>query len=628
MKWSALALALLFAVPGAAAAERTPTELARVVRQAPRSPEASAAIEELGRRGIPGWRALANLVRDLSRKDTVAARRAVRTLAAGDEEGRRKALRGTYSTTRATEVRVALLTALARWYPVDSTLLHAALRDDRLPERGALFDELIRKGLVPEVIRACLREEQLAMRAYDELVRRGVSPDMEELTVVALSAARQGFRRRFAWHFAKRLKRGGHWNLVRGIAALVGGKDEAASRGAHVLLLTVSGKDIIPDRDLWVSWIAARQDRYEIPREDSDGAVAAAVLRGVDYLREDLLADGASVYKRAPQYPEYTTGATALTILALRAAGVPKDDPAIVKALETSILKEDVGGEWILHPQPVHGTYVISLVAMALAELDREEHRHRIQSLANRLAAGQLDSGQWTYRCGYRYKARVESSRRFGDNSNTQYAILGLRAAAKAGAEIQPHVWMRAMTFWLGCQQWDGGWGYGHRLRSGRERSMTPAGIASVAICMEGLYGRKAARRIMSQESIRRGLVRQGELLIHRGYLNVDHYTFYGVERACVLTGTRLFNDYDWYRAGARDLLRRQDDDGSWRKTGGINWEYGPAIDTAYAVLFLKRATTPVAGQRKDGIVVVPRAARQGSRTRRSSDTRQSQKGQ
>jgi hypothetical protein len=616
----ALLLSLLFAATGAAAAEPTNTALARVVRNAPHSPEARAAIEELGRRGIPGWRALANLVPELSRKDTLAARRVVRTLAAGDEKGRRKALRGVYSTTSAMEVRAAVLTALARWYPVDDTLLHAALRDDRLPAREVLFDELIRRGLVLETIHACLRDDRLALRAYDELVRRGVSPDMEELTVVALSVARQGVRRSFARQFARRLKRGGHWNLARGIAALAGGKDEAASRGAHLLLLTVSGKDIIADRDLWISWIAARQDRYEIPPEASDGAVAAAILCGVDYLRADLLADGASVYQRAAENPEYTTGATALTILALRAAGVPKDDPAIVKALRTSILKEDNGGVRILHPQRVHGTYVISLVAMALAELDRKEHKHRIQSLANRLAAGQLDSGQWTYRCGLRYKARIEGARRFGDNSNTQYAILGLRAAAKAGAEIQPYVWMRAMTFWLGCQQWDGGWGYGHRLHSGRDRSMTPAGIASLAICMEGLYGREAARRVMRQESIRRGLVRQGELLIESSYDNVDHYTFYGVERACVLTGTRLFNKYDWYRAGARDLLRRQDDDGAWRKSGGINWQYGPAIDTAYAVLFLKRATTPIAGQRKDGIVVVPRnRARRSGRTRRSS---------
>ncbi|MHC4817604.1 MAG: hypothetical protein ACYTF8_06090 [Planctomycetota bacterium] len=617
MNRCAFALALLCAAPSAAA-ERTPTELARVVRQAPHSPAARAALAELGRRGVPGWRALASLIRHLSRKDVVAAGFAVRTLAAGDEEGRRKLLRGTYATTGAPEVRVALLTALARWYPVDAKLLHAALRDDRLPAREALFDELVRRGLAPELIHACLRDEQLALRAYDELVERGVSPGVEELAVVARAAACRGLQRRFARQFAERLKRGGRWNLARGIAALVGGPDEAASRGAHVLLLRVSGKDIVPDRDLWVSWIAARRDRYEIPPEDSAGAVAAAVFCGVDYLRADLLADGASVYQRSPGNATYTTGATALTILALCAAGVPKDDPAIVKALRTSILKEDKGGVWILHPQRVHGTYVVSLVAMALAELDGEEHRHRIQALANRLAAGQLDSGQWTYRCGDRYKARVAFFRRFGDNSNTQYAILGLRAAARAGAEVQPYVWMRAMTFWLGCQEWDGGWGYGHRLHSGRERSMTPAGIASIAICMEGLYGRRAARRILGQESIRRGLVRQGELLIQWGYRDVDQYTFYGVERACVLTGTRLFNDYDWYRAGARDLLRRQDDDGAWRRTGGINWRYGPAIDTAYAVLFLKRATTPIAGQRKDGIVVVPSAARQGGRARRS----------
>lgn len=608
MTRNAFVLALLVAGTAVGAPDRTPSELARVVRTKPRSAEAGAALEKLARRGRDGWRALAALARDLSRKDEEVASRVVRLLASGDEEERRAALRGVYRTTGSSPVvRAALLAGLARWYPTDAELLHGALRNDKLPGREELFDVLARRGLPVDEIRACLHEGPLAWRAYDELVQRDISPDHKELEIVARSAAMQGHRLSFALGFARRLKRGGHWNLLRGVAALVGGADEEAARGAHLLLLTVSGKDIIPDRDLWFSWIAARHDRYEVPTADSDGAVAAAVFRGADFLRKDLLEDGASIYARSGAgASSQTTGATALTILALRAAGVPDDDPAIVKALHTSILKEDKGGQWILHPQRVRGTYVVSLVAMALAELDVEKHRYRIQSLANRLAAGQLDSGQWTYRCGDRYKARVRQARRYGDNSNTQYAILGLRAAAMAGADIQPYVWMRAMTFWFGCQEPDGGWGYGHRIDSGRERSMTPAGIASVAICMEGLYGRKAARRIMSQEAIKRGLVRQGELLLQWGYSNVDHYTFYGVERACILTGTRLFNDYDWYRAGVRDLLRRQEDDGAWRKTGGINWGYGPAIDTSYALLFLKRATTPIAGQRKDGIVVVP----------------------
>ena len=51
-----------------------------------------------------------------------------------------------------------------------------------------------------------------------------------------------------------------------------------------------------------------------------------------------------------------------------------------------------------------------------------------------------------------------------GDNSNTQYALLGLNAAGEAGVAIPPEVWNAARAHWAACQLPDGGWGYRRRI--------------------------------------------------------------------------------------------------------------------------------------------------------------------
>ena len=50
-----------------------------------------------------------------------------------------------------------------------------------------------------------------------------------------------------------------NWELARKLIQLVDGKDDELARGAHMLLMTISGKEIAPDAGLWTSWLAARE---------------------------------------------------------------------------------------------------------------------------------------------------------------------------------------------------------------------------------------------------------------------------------------------------------------------------------------------------------------------------------
>ncbi|MHC5543017.1 vWA domain-containing protein, partial [Singulisphaera rosea] len=64
-----------------------------------------------------------------------------------------------------------------------------------------------------------------------------------------------------------------------------------------------------------------------------------------------------------------------------------------------------------------------------------------------------------------------------------------------------------------------------------------------------------------------------------------ETYYLWSLERVCVALGLRLLGDFDWYSAGAKELLRRQRDDGSWPEE-----QWGSLPNSCLALLFLRKA--------------------------------------
>ena len=77
-------------------------------------------------------------------------------------------------------------------------------------------------------------------------------------------------------------------------------------------------------------------------------------------------------------------------------------------------------------------------------------------------------------------------------------------------------------------------------------------------------------------------------------------------ERAGVLTGTAWVGTHDWYLEGAEYLLKAQRPDGSW--SGSSELAQMQQVDTCFALLFLKRATTRLHTPTKarDGTATAP----------------------
>ncbi len=305
-------------------------------------------------------------------------------------------------------------------------------------------------------------------------------------------------------------------------------------------------------------------------------AVNKAVDRGVEYLISKQQLDGTWNHGRKPR-----VGCTALVLYTLLSSGVAPLSPAVELAathLECEPLPDQ--------------TYDCALMIMALSAHDPERHHERLEDLVQRLVG-------WEAQGGWSYGSRIPGRQ---DLSNTQYAVMGLWAAARAGIRVPKGIWGPVA---YGLERYsgsDGGFGY---LQDGRGStgSMTAAGVAALAISRDHLgldpeqrrkdkYGAldaidEGSRWLGSHFSVTRNPQHGG------GHLG---YYLYGLERAGALVPTTQFGDHLWYEEGARQLVTDQHPRGNWRSTLG-----GGLPETCFGLLFLRRATAPKTGLASKG---------------------------
>ncbi len=292
--------------------------------------------------------------------------------------------------------------------------------------------------------------------------------------------------------------------------------------------------------------------RAAVTREE----VERAIRDGVRYLKQGQKADGSWADVNGDAH----TGTTSLVTLALLTAGEKPDSPAVRKA--SSYLRT-------FGPDQLNSTYSIALQTMVYAAADPQRDLLRIAANVNWLETAQIKPGDavpWPGSWAYSSSKRAQP----GDNSNSQYALLGLNAASEAGVPIKPEVWALARAYWEHCQKRDGSWAYTPDSAASTA-SMTCAGISSLVIT--GL------KRFQGQESIQGDQVNNcgkgvasmslqrsidwlaNHFQVGQNYGNGQQwklYYLYGLERAGRLGGLRFFGQHDWYRLGAEELVHEQ----------------------------------------------------------------------
>lgn len=299
---------------------------------------------------------------------------------------------------------------------------------------------------------------------------------------------------------------------------------------------------------------------------------------------------------------DFKAGTTSLAILALLNSGSSEDDPRVANGLKylRGLRIEDL--EATAGQKP----YEISLVLQALAAV-KQKDRVKIARLADLLVAYQKSNGGW------KYDRPTGPGDDAWDNSVNQFALLALREAAMTGHAVDPKVWRNAQDLFLKSQIGNldapggAGWAYDADDTTAYG-SMTVAGLASLHITSSmvqrdenvGPDGRIDCCVPTGDPRVRKSL-KAGERWMASHFSVTDNpqgprqfylYYLYGLERAGRLGGIRFFGGYDWYRAGAEQLVRTQNRrTGSW--SPGADAAYA-VVDTCFALLFLSKGLAPV----------------------------------
>ncbi|MGH7169546.1 MAG: hypothetical protein ACRELG_04625 [Gemmataceae bacterium] len=320
-----------------------------------------------------------------------------------------------------------------------------------------------------------------------------------------------------------------------------------------------------------------------------------AIDRGIVCLRKK--------HNKHNQYRKYL-GLLGLTLLE---CGIPAGDASVQEI-----------AAWIRsRRRDLTQTYELSLAILFLDRLGEPRDQPLIRTFGQRLLFGRLNCGAWTYSCQINDPKRYQSTvpliirwpgtpihkhpnrvRRVvyrGDNSNTQFAILGLWVAQRHGVPSHSAL-LATEQYFRATQLADGSWSYHPNARLWRD-SMTCAGLMSVAMRYGAIGGQGRDIRPDHPLHVHDGAINQGLRALAQSLDKISVvgdriigveardplYFLWSLERMAVIYDLKKIGPREWYPWAAEMLVATQRPDGGW--TG-----LGDPIGTCFALLILKRS--------------------------------------
>lgn len=342
--------------------------------------------------------------------------------------------------------------------------------------------------------------------------------------------------------------------------------------------------------------------------------IDAAIKRGVAFL------------KKTDNYGR--TGMNAFVAYTLLKTGESPDSPYIQNCLKNILAdhnQKNDKGETVYRPGSDYN-YCAGVQLMVLEAISPEQYQDQIKTTTKFLISTQQPGGSWFY---------PEDKANNGDTSITQYAILGLWAAERAGVLVPTQVWDNAARWHLKTQLPNGAFSYhpGDRTASAPRHTMSVAGTGSMFVISRQLYPNGVARTspvaangsgakkkfgflekvnltekeksdeeknlitkpTIALASLQAGQKRGANWVVNnynvRNPTGWPNYYLYGIERIAALADAKKLGPHDWYADGARQLLLTQLEDGSWKGSGNIS------AATCLAIIFLSKATVKTLGR-------------------------------
>jgi RNA polymerase sigma factor (sigma-70 family) len=299
----------------------------------------------------------------------------------------------------------------------------------------------------------------------------------------------------------------------------------------------------------------------------SEAPVQAAVTRAQKYLKSRQR-NGNWEQGLAQQFSGFEAGPTALVLLALLESGLDARDEAVAAGLS------------YLRGIRSQMTYVASLQTLVLCQV---AFKAGDQALVQRNVDYLLQCHSRSPRGAF-YGWSYGEALRVTDNSNTEYAVRALGAAARRGIRIDSQVWKDIREYYLLTQQADGGWCYSNGLSTTSTLTMTCAGASGLLLAGRQLDDRPAG----VAAALDRAYTFLGRQVVFAPSPTL-YYRLSGLARLGRLSGKKdLGADKrlrDWYRKGADYLVSIQQPDGNWKAEKAAALD--PVLTTSFALLFL-----------------------------------------
>ncbi|MDA0806408.1 MAG: HEAT repeat domain-containing protein [Planctomycetota bacterium] len=322
------------------------------------------------------------------------------------------------------------------------------------------------------------------------------------------------------------------------------------------------------------------------------------------------------------EYSRQNAGYKTLAAYALAKAGEPVTSAEIIEAI--AAIKQKTHDDGSYHPVDHHyAIYEAGTDLMFLADVHGEENWDAIEIIGNYIVKEQHGPGFWTY-----------PGEKIGDTSQTQYAMLGLWAAARVGYDTPMDAWNRSARWLAATQLKDGGFTYkpgtSEGLDGGRSNpNMTNAGAGCLLIARLYLYPDKPAwgskEKDESQpkkafgvleaakpaagggtpaqqraeldnviplsaldDSIRRGLGWIAGRSTSESSSAFRNYFYYTLERVAALANTEPFGSNKWFDESLKSLVSKQLPSGGWTE------RLSEPASAALAILFMTRSTDKI----------------------------------
>ena len=322
--------------------------------------------------------------------------------------------------------------------------------------------------------------------------------------------------------------------------------------------------------------------RIEDANPVTDKTIEAAIHRGSTYVIENV-----KTGELTPAHLEPTMhreGKFALCVLALLHAGYSTFDERV--ALSGEMMPMLIDRMKKLPMNEGMATYARGIRAMALSLHNRRADRQALNGDLEWLLKSSVE-GKYSY---VMPKDDAQRASAHFDNSNAQYGVLGVWAAADAGLSVPQKYWEDVEAHWTKAQAPAGSWGY---FMNGGDinLAMTAGGVTSLFVAGDQLATVRITKGVdvaPYKPAQQKGLdwLSTGDNAVNLG--GHTGYTLYGLERAGLASGWKRFGKHEWFRELAAGVLGSQQKDGEWTGPDGL------LPETCFRVLFLSRGRHPV----------------------------------